>query len=52
MDDKLLLVVLNNDDRFLLTVDASILQGSFAVKREYSVPNNRMAIVTIIKMRG
>jgi len=52
MDEKLLLVVLNNADRFLFTVDSSILQGSFAVMREYSVPNNRMAAVTIMKMRG
>jgi hypothetical protein len=52
MDDKLMLVVLVVDDRFLFTVDSSILQGSFAVMREYSVPNNRMAAVTIMKMRG
>jgi hypothetical protein len=52
MDEKLLLVVLNNADRFLFTVDSSILQGLFAVMREYSVPNNRMAAVTIMKMRG
>jgi len=52
MDDKLLLVVLVVADRFLFTVDSSILQGSFAVMREYSVPNNRMAAATIMKMRG
>ena len=50
MDDKLLLVVRVVADRFLFAVDSSILQGSFEVKREYSVPNDRMAAVAIMKI--
>ena len=34
------------------TVDASILQGSLAVIREYSVPNDRMTAIAMMTMRG